>query len=41
MEAGVAVDVSAIERPDVDMAAVRALASALGADSFRPRPYFP
>jgi len=38
--AGVATEVSAIARPDVDLAAVEALALELGAARFLTRPYF-
>lgn len=40
VSAGVATEVSAIARPDVDLAAVEALALKLGAARFLKRPYF-
>ena len=36
-QAGVAVEVTAVDRPDVDVARVEALAMALGAKTFRTR----
>eukprot|EP00624_Nannochloropsis_granulata_P006684 evm.model.NODE_50782_length_17496_cov_38.867569.3 len=39
VEAGVKTQVTAVDRPDVDIEAVRALAKGMGAD-FRVRPYF-
>lgn len=40
-EAGIAVECTAVSRPDVDVEAIRKLAISLGADSFRVMPYFP
>eukprot|EP01052_Picozoa_sp_SAG31_P005272 SAG31_NODE_229_length_19770_cov_9.887194_11_plen_135_part_00 len=40
-EAGVEVEVTAVDRPEVNISATRALALALGASSFRSRSYFP
>jgi len=39
VEAGVKTQITAVDRPDVDVEAVRALAKVMGAD-FRVRPYF-
>ena len=38
---GVALEVTAVERPEVDLAACRALADSVGASAFRARSYHP
>ena len=38
---GVSLEVTAVERPEVDLEACRALAESVGAQSFRTRSYHP